>query len=100
VSRRHHSLALCSNVPIPKRTLHFEVHVPSIDDVGLAYDRAQQTGVEITRRLGRHPDGVFSFYGRTPPGLEWEVGTDGFEAHPDRKKHFTRFSVWRHPSPR
>jgi 2,3-dihydroxybiphenyl 1,2-dioxygenase len=99
-NRRHHSLALAADVPIPKRTLHFEVHVPTVDDVGLAYDRAQAAGVEITHRLGRHPDGVFSFYGRTPSGFEWEVGTDGFEAHDAwRVKHFTRFSVWGHQTP-
>lgn len=99
-NRRHHSLALCSDVPIPKRTLHFELHVPAIDDVGLTYDRAQAAGVEITHRLGRHPDGVFSFYGRTPSGFEWEVGTGGFEADEAwRVKHFTRFSVWGHQPP-
>lgn len=99
-NRRHHSLALASGIPPVKRALHFQVHAPSIDDVGHAWDRARKAGIEITRELGRHPDGVFSFYAKTPSGFEWEVGTDGHLVDDSwTAKHFTRFSVWGHQPP-
>ncbi len=99
-NRRHHSLGLASGVPIPKRAIHVEFHVPSVDDVGSAFDRAKSAGIRIVRNLGRHPDGVFSFYAETPSGFEWEIGTGGFDVGPDwTSKHFDTFSVWGHQPP-
>lgn len=99
-NRRHHSIALGSGIPPIKRAAHFEVHVPHIDDVGYAFDRARAAGVEITHLPGRHTDDVFSFYGRTPSGFEWEVGTGGYDVGPGwRQRHLTRFTAWGHQPP-
>lgn len=99
-NRRHHSIALGSGIPPVKRAAHFEVHVPDIDDVGYALDRARGAGVEITHLPGRHTDDVFSFYGRTPSGFEWEVGTGGYDVGPAwRQRHLTRFTAWGHQPP-
>jgi 2,3-dihydroxybiphenyl 1,2-dioxygenase len=73
---RHHSLAMGG--PMPKRVHHFMLQVASIDDVGLAYDRARDAGVVIEQELGRHPnDRMFSFYAQTPSGTQFEFGHGG-----------------------
>jgi hypothetical protein len=59
----------------PKRIHHFMLEVASMDDVGLAFDRALRARVPIVMTLGRHPnDRMFSFYGKTPSGFEFECG--------------------------
>ncbi|MBK6577990.1 MAG: VOC family protein [Sandaracinaceae bacterium] len=73
---RHHSLAMGG--PMPKRVHHFMLQVASIDDVGLAYDRARDHDVVIEQELGRHPnDRMFSFYAQTPSGTQFEFGHGG-----------------------
>jgi biphenyl-2,3-diol 1,2-dioxygenase len=97
---RHHTIALGGGVPAVKRIAHFEVHVPSIDDVGLAWDRTRAAGVEVTHMPGRHTEGVYSFYGRTPSGFEYEVGTEGFRVDANwRQRHLSRFTLWGHHVP-
>lgn len=72
-SRRHHTVAI--GAAQPKRIHHFMLEVASIDDVGLTFDRAMRAGVRIIQTLGRHPnDRMFSFYGKTPSGFEFECG--------------------------
>jgi len=54
------------------------LEVNALDDVGLAYDRAQDHGVIIEQSLGRHPnDRMFSFYAQTPSGFQFEFGYGG-----------------------
>ena len=97
---RHHSIALAGGVPPVKRIAHFQVQVPSIDDVGLAWDRTRAAGVEITHLLGRHTEGAYSFYGRTPSGFEYEVGAEGYRVDENwRQRHLTRFTLWGHHAP-
>lgn len=97
---RHHTIALAGGVPAVKRIAHFEVHVPTIDDVGLAWDRTMGAGIEVTHLPGRHTEGVYSFYGRTPSGFEYEVGTDGYRVDANwRQRHLTRFTLWGHQPP-
>jgi len=98
---RHHSLALASiGGAMPRFGLHFEMHVPSVDDVGRAYDRALNAGVPISNTLGRHYDGVFSFYGKTPSGIDFEIGTDGVMVDDNwQTNHLTSWSAWGHRSP-
>lgn len=75
-TRRHHSLAFGERQK--KRIHHFMLEVGSLDDVGLAYDRALRAGVPIVQTLGRHPnDGMFSFYAKTPSGFQFELGWGG-----------------------
>ncbi len=73
---RHHSVALGAKQK--KRLNHFMVEVESIDDVGLAFDRALKAGVKVTQTIGRHPnDEMFSFYAKTPSGFQFEFGAGG-----------------------
>lgn len=70
---RHHSVAFGMN--LPKRIHHFLLQVASLDDVGMAFDRAVDSGVRITQTIGRHPnDKMVSFYAQTPSGFEFEYG--------------------------
>jgi biphenyl-2,3-diol 1,2-dioxygenase len=49
---------------------------------------------------GRHTEGVYSFYGRTPSGFEYEVGTEGFRVDANwRQRHLSRFTLWGHHVP-
>jgi 2,3-dihydroxybiphenyl 1,2-dioxygenase len=73
---RHHSVAFGDAQK--KRIHHFMLEVRSMDDVGLAFDRALKSGVRIMQTLGKHPnDGMFSFYARTPSGFQFELGWGG-----------------------
>ena len=73
-----------------------------MDDVGMAFDRACRHGVEIVLTLGRHPnDRMFSFYGRTPSGFEFEYGWGGMlvdDATWQPTIH-DRISAWGHIPP-
>jgi 2,3-dihydroxybiphenyl 1,2-dioxygenase len=72
-SPRHHTVAMGG--PQRKRVHHFLLEVASMDDVGLAFDRAMRGGVRIMQTLGRHPnDRMFSFYAKTPSGFQFEYG--------------------------
>lgn len=78
---RHHCVAICAFQPelpveLPYNLGHLMIEVESMEDVGLAYERAVHHGVPITQGLGRHPDGIFSFYCKTPAGFELEVGAE------------------------
>ena len=74
---RHHTIALVP-APAPKRLDHFMLQVDSMEDVGLAYDRAERMGVRIAGSLGRHTnDRMFSFYAHTPSGFQVEFGWGG-----------------------
>jgi biphenyl-2,3-diol 1,2-dioxygenase len=74
---RHHTLALVPG-PMPKRLNHLMLQVDSMDDVGLAHDRAGRLGVRISDGLGRHTnDHMFSFYADTPSGFQVEFGWGG-----------------------
>ena len=73
---RHHSLALGDRQK--KRVHHFMLEVGSMDDVGLACDRAVRSGARLMQTLGKHPnDQMFSFYARTPSGFQFEFGWGG-----------------------
>jgi 2,3-dihydroxybiphenyl 1,2-dioxygenase len=73
---RHHSLAFGG--PQPKRLHHFLLETRSVDDVGMALDRAIKGGVRIAQMLGRHPnDKMLSFYAFTPSGFQFEFGCGG-----------------------
>ncbi|MDO9489588.1 MAG: VOC family protein, partial [Sphingomonadaceae bacterium] len=74
---RHHTVAV-GEFPAPSGLIHTMVEVPSIDDVGLALDRAIAAGVHISSTLGRHTnDKMISFYMRTPAGFDIEFGCGG-----------------------
>jgi hypothetical protein len=71
----------------------------SMDDVGMAYDRAQEAGVQIEQSLGRHPnERMFSFYAQTPSGFQFEYGWGGREVDDATWTPTTndRISEWGH----
>ncbi len=71
---RHHSLAFWE-AKMPKRLHHLMLQCESIDDVGSAYELAQETGVPLEMTLGRHTnDHMLSFYMQTPSGFSVEYG--------------------------
>jgi 2,3-dihydroxybiphenyl 1,2-dioxygenase len=70
---RHHTIALGQKDA--KRLHHFMIEALSVDDVGLAFDRALAAGARIMHTLGRHPnDRMLSFYATTPSGFQFEYG--------------------------
>lgn len=74
---RHHTVAV-GEFPAPSGLIHTMVEVSSIDEVGLAYDRAVAAGAHISATIGRHTnDRMLSFYMRTPGGFDMEYGCDG-----------------------
>ena len=63
------------------------VEVDSLDAVGLALDRVNAEGFQLSSTLGRHTnDKMVSFYVRAPGGWDIEFGTDGM---PIDEKHYT-----------
>ncbi|HEY8089476.1 MAG TPA: VOC family protein [Polyangiaceae bacterium] len=99
-STRHHSVAIGG--PQKKRIHHFMLEVGSVDDVGLALDRAMKAGVRIMQTLGRHPnDRMLSFYARTPSGFQFELGWGGRQVDDAtwQPTTYDRISEWGHHPP-
>ncbi|MGN5236446.1 MULTISPECIES: VOC family protein [unclassified Rhodococcus (in: high G+C Gram-positive bacteria)] len=96
-NRRHHTVALMKR-PGPAQLIHFMVEVGSIDDVGRAYDRALNSGIQQRLTLGRHSnDGMVSFYSMTPDGFTVEVGCEGRLVEPGTPTYeTTATSYWGH----
>ena len=71
---RHHTLALIESKS-PKRLNHFMLQAQGMNDVGSTYDLVQDSGMQVTRGLGRHTnDHMTSFYMKTPSGFDVEYG--------------------------
>ncbi len=99
-NKRHHSLAFGDQQK--KRLHHFMLEVRSMDDVGLAFDRALKSGVRIMQTLGKHPnDQMFSFYAKTPSGFQFELGWGGREVDDATWEPTTydHISEWGHHPP-
>jgi 2,3-dihydroxybiphenyl 1,2-dioxygenase len=95
---RHHSLATAF-MPSNKKVNHFMIQVKSLDDVGLAYDRAIKAGVPVIMSLGHHPnDHMFSFYMVTPSGFGLEYGWGGIVIDDNNWaiKNYSQLSDWGH----
>ena len=74
---RQHSLALYDQ-PHPAGVVHMMIEVGSLDEVGLALDRAKRAGHPVIASLGRHVnDNMCSFYVLAPGGIAVEFGYDG-----------------------
>jgi 3,4-dihydroxy-9,10-secoandrosta-1,3,5(10)-triene-9,17-dione 4,5-dioxygenase len=88
VNERHHSLAI---VPAMREgapgLIHVMVEVDSLDAVGMALDRVNAEGFQLSSTLGRHTnDKMVSFYVRAPGGWDIELGTDGMRVD---EKYYT-----------
>lgn len=98
---RHHTLAF-AGAPMPKRIHHFMLEANAMDDVGFAFDRANEAGVAIAQGLGRHPnDRMFSFYAHTPSDVQVEVGWGGVLVDDAtwEEASYDRTSDWGHKPP-
>ena len=100
-SGRHHSVAVGG--PMPHHIHHFMLEVGSLDDVGMAMDRALRGRIRIAQTLGRHPnDRMVSFYAHTPSGFQFELGWGGVQVD-DRTWEASvhgRISEWGHLPPK
>lgn len=84
---RQHSLALYDQ-PHPAGVVHVMVEVETLDEVGLALDRAKRAGHPVIASLGRHVnDNMCSFYVLAPGGIAFEYGYDGLLV--DDWSHYT-----------
>lgn len=97
---RHHSLAF-AEVPFqPKRKMqHFALQLASMSDVGHAYDRLLAEEAPIAMTLGHHPNcDSFSFYARTPSGIDVEYGWGTREIDDDTwvPRTYPQLSDWGH----
>lgn len=80
---RQHSLALFSGEH-PLGVVHIMVEVSSMDEVGLAMDRAKAAGAHFLATLGRHVnDNMCSVYLLAPGGIAVEYGYDGLLIDPE-----------------
>lgn len=74
---RHHSIALLQVGP-PSGVQHLMFEMTTLDQVGMALDRALAAKIPITSGLGRHRnDETVSFYMQGPSGFDIEIGWDG-----------------------
>jgi len=95
---RQHSLALYNN-PHPAGVVHIMVEVESMDEVGLALDRAKAADIPVIASLGRHiNDNMCSFYMMAPGGIAVEYGYDGLLVDWDNYTHTvsTTGDLWGH----
>lgn len=97
---RHHTIALAFlPFPVaPKLLDHIMIESVSEDNVGHAYDRALAADVPIVMDLGKHPnDRMFSFYGQTPAGFNFEFGAGAVQVDDSWKVvTYDRISAWGH----
>lgn len=95
----HHTLALFA-LPLRRRLHHFMLEVPCLDMVGQSFERARAAKVPLSLGLGQHPapDGTFSFYGCTPSGFDFEIGTGSGRIDPAEWSEVatSTTSIWGH----
>ncbi len=93
---RHHSLALVGGMP---GINHLMVELGGVDAVGRSLDMCRLRGDTLRRELGRHSnDLMYSFYARSPNGVDVEVGCDGIAVDESawQVKHLDTTSLWGH----
>jgi 3,4-dihydroxy-9,10-secoandrosta-1,3,5(10)-triene-9,17-dione 4,5-dioxygenase len=94
---RHHTFGIARRRG-PGRLLHFMVEVATLDDVGLALDRADALGVPMMNTLGKHTnDHMVSFYVYSPERIAVEVGWNGLRVEGDAPTYeITQGAFWGH----
>ncbi len=98
---RHHSIAFAEGPRVPARVLnHFMLETKSLDDVGRAYDLADEMGLTVIQALGRHSnDFATSFYVVNPSGFGVEYGWGALQITDESAwtiQHHTAVSIWGH----
>ena len=94
---RHHTFGIARRRG-PGALLHLMVEAATLDDVGLAIDRAAKLGVPMMNTLGKHTnDQMVSFYVYSPENYAIEFGWNGLlvtEEHPTYE--ITQGAFWGH----
>jgi 2,3-dihydroxybiphenyl 1,2-dioxygenase len=97
---RHHTVALArAPFEMPQLLHHIMFETNERDDVGLAFDRAWNSGLPIANGLGRHDnDEMFSFYVVSPGGFQVEIGYGARTITDDwsENRRYDRISSWGH----
>ncbi|MFN5783543.1 MAG: VOC family protein, partial [Novosphingobium sp.] len=96
---RHHSIALGEGPVPPSGCVHLMLELPSLVEVGKAYDRMKVMGYPESASLGQHyNDETVGFYVQTPGGFDLEIGCDSLVIDP-ASWEVTRhkgISIWGH----
>ena len=94
---RHHTFGIARRRG-PGALLHLMVEAATLDDVGLAIDRAAALGIPMMNTLGKHTnDQMVSFYVYSPENYAIEFGWNGLrvtEEHPTYE--ITQGAFWGH----
>jgi len=94
---RHHTFGIATR-PGPGALLHFMIEAATLDDVGLALDRAQQLNIPMMNSLGKHTnDHMVSFYVYSPELYAVEFGWNGHRVeHEEPTYEITHGAFWGH----
>ena len=97
---RPHTLALVSN-PAGTHLNHFMLQTESLNDIGFAFDRADNLGLTLSTTLGCHTnDKMVSFYTKTPSGFDVEFGYGARIIDENWSvAHHNSASIWGHKRP-
>lgn len=94
---RHHTFGITAGHG-PGKLLHLMLEVATLDDVGLALDRADRLAVPMMHSLGRHTnDRMVSFYVWSPERYAVEIGWNGLRVEqPTPTYEITDGAFWGH----
>jgi 3,4-dihydroxy-9,10-secoandrosta-1,3,5(10)-triene-9,17-dione 4,5-dioxygenase len=94
---RHHTFGIASR-PGPGTLIHLMLEVTTLDDVGLALDRAEQYGIPMMNTLGKHTnDLMVSFYVYSPERYAIEYGWNGLRVTAEEPTYeITKGAFWGH----
>ena len=94
---RHHTLGV-TTAPGRGRLIHLMVEAATLDDVGLALDRAGKHGIPLMHSLGKHTnDEMVSFYVYSPERCAIEFGCGGLLVDGERPTYeITAGAYWGH----
>jgi 3,4-dihydroxy-9,10-secoandrosta-1,3,5(10)-triene-9,17-dione 4,5-dioxygenase len=94
---RHHTFGITGS-PGPGRLVHFMLEVATIDDVGLAIDRAEKYHIPVMNSLGKHTnDHMVSFYVYSPERYAVEFGWNGLRVPAEEPTYeITAGAFWGH----
>lgn len=94
---RHHTFGLAPR-PGPGQLVHIMFEMATIDDVGLALDRAGDQKIPMMNTLGKHTnDQMVSFYVYSPENYAIECGWEGLKVPEEEPTYaITEGALWGH----
>jgi 3,4-dihydroxy-9,10-secoandrosta-1,3,5(10)-triene-9,17-dione 4,5-dioxygenase len=94
---RHHTFGIAKRRG-PGKLMHLMVEAATLDDVGLALDRAEQFGIPMMNTLGKHTnDHMVSFYVYSPEGYAIEFGCNGLRVTSEEPTYeISKGAFWGH----